>query len=84
MTMLSAIAKVRLLILPYASAQGESLGQIITNELIANRWTRFSAAVAFVKGSGNYVDLLDALKGFATAGNPLAGDTTSEFDAVEA
>jgi hypothetical protein len=59
---------VELLILPYASAAGRSLLQVLIEELRQGTWSRFQAAVAFAKASGNFPDLLDALRAFAEAG----------------
>jgi HKD family nuclease len=88
-----AVARVRLLVLPYASLQGESLVQLLVNELGSARWSRFAAAVAFAKHSGNYVEFLDALRKFSEAGNTVeltfGGNTFgaeaagSEYEAIE-
>src|SRR5260370_32299564 len=64
-----AMAKVRLLVLPYGSAQAGSLVELLVSELNGGRWSRFAAAVAFARQSANYVEFLDALEKFAAAGN---------------
>lgn len=89
----TALAKVRLLILPYASEQGCSLAQLLVKELESGRWCRFTAAVAFTKESGNYVEFLNSLRRFAKAGNRVeltfgantfgAEAAGSEYGAVE-
>lgn len=89
----TAIAKVRLLVLPYASDQGESLVQLLVTELNSGRWSRFAAAVAFVKQSGNYIEFVDALRKFARSGNHVeltfgantfgAEAAGSEYQAIE-
>jgi HKD family nuclease len=59
---------IELLILPYASAAGRSLLHVLIDELRRGTWSRFQAAVAFAKASGNFPDLVDALRTFAEAG----------------
>lgn len=57
-----------LLVLPYATAEGRSLLHVLIEELRRGTWSRFRAAIAFAKTSGNFPDLLNALHGFAENG----------------
>jgi HKD family nuclease len=66
--LLSLRADTEILILPYDSALGASLLQRLIAELESGSWTRFRAAVAFVKASANYEELLRALVRFASGG----------------
>jgi len=84
---------VELLVLPYASAAGRSLLHVLIEELRRGTWSRFQAAVAFAKASGNFPDLVDALHAFAEAGgrveltfgaDTFSGETKgSDLEAVE-
>jgi phosphatidylserine/phosphatidylglycerophosphate/cardiolipin synthase-like enzyme len=85
-------AQIDFLILPYDSQEGISLIGLLVEEL-AGRWKSFRAAVAFVRRSGNFPVLLDALRAFAAAGNTVSltfgadlfgGDSpASDYQAVE-
>ena len=59
--------EVELLILPYASAEGDSLLDRLIEEFQSDSWVEFWGAVGFVKQSGNFPELLDAMRQFATA-----------------
>jgi HKD family nuclease len=67
----AALAKIRLLILPYPGGEPGSVAELLIKELKSGRWSRFAAAVAFAKHSGNYVELLAAMRAFAQAGNRI-------------
>lgn len=54
-----------ILILPFASIEGRSLAALLAAELSGGRWQAFYAAIGFAKSSGNFPDLLDALRRFA-------------------
>ena len=58
--------EVELLILPYASAEGGSLLELLIGEFESDTWAEFWGAVGFVKQSGNFPDLLDAMRRFAS------------------
>jgi HKD family nuclease len=62
---------IELLILPYASAAGHSLLKVLIEELNSRRWSRFQAAVAFLKTTGNFPDLVGALSAFAESGGQV-------------
>ena len=70
-------AKIEILILPYDSSEGASLLARLTTELNSGAWTRFRAAVAFARSSGNDARLIEALKNFADGG----GSTQLTFGA---
>ena len=65
----------------------------LTAELNGGRWTRFRAAVAFARSSGNDGELIEALKSFSESGGVIgltfgadtfAGETKgSDYEAVE-
>ncbi|MDX1944231.1 MAG: phospholipase D family protein [Pirellulaceae bacterium] len=65
------LADVEFLILPYASAEGRSLLHVLISEFGKPDWTHFRAAVAFAKASGSYVELFDAMRGFAQRGSRI-------------
>ena len=58
-------ADVELIFLPYAEAQEETIVDVLIRELTSGEWSSFLAAVAFVRVSGNYPELLEALRDFA-------------------
>lgn len=82
-----------ILLLPYDSASGASLLHRVIAELESGNWTRFRAAIAFAKSSGNYRELVSALVKFAkssgtielTFGADTFGANTkgSDMEAVE-
>lgn len=68
-----------LLVLPYAARDGGHLLDRLIAELESDNWTEFRAAVAFGRRSGNFPDLLEALRTFAEAGH----EVTITFSAQE-
>jgi HKD family nuclease len=87
-------ASVEFLVLPYDSANGNSLVDLLARELTSQAWLSFRAAVAFVRSSGNFPTLVDALEAFAAKGGEIAltfgadlfssDAPASDFAAVEA
>jgi len=85
-------AKTEILILPYAGENNKTLLHILIEEFRSDRWTRFQSAIAFAKSSGNYVELLEAMHGFAERGGIIemtfgadifGGEVRgSEYDAI--
>ena len=85
-------AKIEVLLLPYDSSGGASMLARLTTELNSGAWTRFRAAVAFARSSGNDARLLDALQNFAAGGGVIcltfgadtfAGNAKgSDYDAI--
>lgn len=61
------LAETEIILIPYSNQAEKSILHILINELSNGRWTRFQAAVAFARQSGNYDDLLDSLVRFAKA-----------------
>ena len=86
-------AKVEVILLPYDSANGQSMLARLIDELSSGSWTRFRAAVAFARASGNDTRLLQALKSFSDGGGEIrltfgadtfAGDAKgSDYEAIE-
>lgn len=86
-------ADIEIIILPYDAADEDSLLRRLVAELTNGSWTRFRAAVAFAKFSGNFKQLLSALNAFATAGNSVqltfgadifgANTKGTDFEAIE-
>lgn len=86
-------AKVEVLVLPYDSANGQSMLARLIDELSSGSWSRFRAAVAFARASGNDTRLLEALKTFSDGGGQIrltfgadtfAGDAKgSDYEAIE-
>lgn len=85
----------RLLLLPFASQRAESLIDILIREFNSDQWSRFYGAIGFAKVSGNFPDLLDAMRAFVQrSGTELSitfgadvfgGDTRgSDYEAVKA
>ena len=64
-------ADVRILLLPYDSAENKSLLHILIQEFQEGGWTNFKSAVAFASQSANYPDLLDAMATFAENGGNI-------------
>jgi HKD family nuclease len=86
-------ANVEFLVLPYDAADGNSLVDLLIRELESGGWQVFRAAVAFVRNSGNFPELVAALKSFASRGGEISltfgadlfgGDApASDYGAVE-
>lgn len=82
------------ILLPYSGQHDRTLLHVLLSELKSGHWSSFRAAVAFVKSSGNYPDLLEAIRAFAHEGNTvqltfgadiLSGDNRgSDYAAVQA
>lgn len=84
--------KPKVIIHPYASVVGESLLEMLIAEFNSGKWSRFQTAVAFLKPSGHFEDLLAAMAAFAegggelfmTFGSDLFSDTQgSDFSALQ-
>ena len=58
------MAKVSVLVLPYASVTGNSLAKVLIDNLNDERWTDFTAAVAFLNSSGNSKEMVEAILAF--------------------
>ena len=65
------LADTEIQILPYASAEKNSLLDLLIREFKSGSWNSFKAAIAFSKQSGNYEDLLEAMYDFAQKGGSL-------------
>jgi HKD family nuclease len=65
------MAKVSVLVLPYASATGDSLAKMLVDHLSDPQWTDFTAAVAFLNSSGNSQQLVEAMLAFIDRGGRL-------------
>ena len=86
-------AKIEIILLPYDSSEGASMLARLTSELNSGAWTRFRAAVAFARSSGNDARLIEALQNFANGGgfisltfgaDTFAGNAKgSDYDAIE-
>ena len=86
-------AEIEILLLPYDSAKGASMLERLVAELDSGLWTRFRAAVAFARSSGNDAKLIAALKTFANGGGDIrltfGADTFtgnakgSDYEAIE-
>lgn len=83
----------QIIVLPYSSAEGSSILEILIQELKSGKWDRFQAAVAFVKNSGVFDDLIDAIKYFIgnngqvsiTCGADIfkGNESGSDYEAIE-
>jgi hypothetical protein len=62
---------VELMFLPYAGAAQETLVDVLVRELTSDKWSAFSAAVAFARESANYRELLVSLASFARGGGTI-------------
>lgn len=86
-------AEIEVIVLPYDSTKGGSMLARLIAELNSGVWTRFRAAVAFARSSGNDVNLVDALQNFASGGGVIsltfgadtfAGNAKgSDYDAID-
>ena len=65
------INETEVLLLPYDSVNGDSLMARLVSELQCGKWTRFRAAVAFARVSGNDQRLIGALKEFGSRGGEI-------------
>ncbi len=84
---------IEFIVLPYDSANGASMLARLIEELKSGTWTRFRAAVAFARSSGNDVDLMEALENFVNVGgvvsltfgaDTFAGNAKgSDYDAIQ-
>ena len=54
----------QIIVLPYSSTEGNSILEILIQELKSGNWKSFQAAVAFVKNSGMFDDFMGAIKHF--------------------
>lgn len=86
------LTETEIIILPYAGKENKTLLHILIDEFKGGKWNKFKAAIAFVKQSGNYKELLDAMKDFVARGGSIemtfGGDifgfeTGSEYEAIE-
>lgn len=66
------LAEVEFIVLPYHSADGRSILSVLTEELDSERWNHFRAAVAFVKETGMFDDLLGSLRHFIERGGAVS------------
>jgi HKD family nuclease len=85
------LAETEILIQPYSSKQGLSLLDILIRELQCGKWSRFQAAVAFIKQSGNFPELVEAIHQFVGCGGTVeitfgadvfGGAQGSDYEAV--
>lgn len=74
----SMLTNVEFVVLPYASTTGRSLLDILVEQLRSGRWNHFRAAIAFVKESGLFDNLLEAMQAFLADGGSI--DLTSGAD----
>jgi HKD family nuclease len=65
------LAETEIILIPYSNQDEKSILHILINELSSGKWTKFQAAIAFAKQSGNYDSLLDSLVRFAKAGSSI-------------
>lgn len=56
---------------PYHSQTGQSLLDLLVAELDSGLWTKFQIAVAFLRQSGNFSKLLEAMQRFLTQGGTI-------------
>lgn len=66
------LAEIELIIQPYSSQAGNSVLDILISQLNSNEWTRFLAAVAFLRRSGNFLKLIDAMEQFMNNGGEIS------------
>ncbi|MGB4598630.1 MAG: phospholipase D family protein [Trichlorobacter sp.] len=86
-------AEIEFVTLPYSSAAGNSMVDVLIREFANGKWSHFKSAVAFAKQSGNVEELLQSMEGFLAAGNyvemtfgadKFSGNSRgSELEAVE-
>jgi len=77
---------------PYSSSTGNSLLEMLITEFRSGNWTQFHSSVAFLKRTGNFVDLLSAMRKFVeqdcaltmTFGSDLFKDSQgSDYEALK-
>lgn len=66
------LAEVEFIVLPYDSASGRSVLGVLVEELNSGRWNNFRAAVAFVKDTGMFDNLLESLGHFVEEGGAVS------------
>lgn len=83
------LADIELALIPY---DGRTIVERIIAELTNGSWTRFQAAVAFAKRSGNYIELLAALRRFSESGGRIeltfgadvfGSESGSDYEAIK-
>ena len=65
-------SRLKLIIHPYSSVEGDSLLENLITEFQSGRWSAFHAAIAFLKPSGNFDVLLEAMLLFLNDGGSLS------------
>ena len=85
--------EIEIILLPYDSSSGASMLARLITELDSGAWTRFRAAVAFARSSGNDARLIEALQNFSDSGGAIgltfgadtfAGNAKgSDYEAIE-
>lgn len=83
----------QIIVLPYSSIEGNSVLEILIQELKNGKWNRFQAAVAFVKNSGMFDDLIDAIRHFINNNGQVSitcgadifkgNESGSDYEAIE-
>ena len=61
-------AGIEIIILPYSGQKDRTLLQVLIDQFNNATWTHFRCAVAFLKQSGIYQELLDSLRNFMSRG----------------
>src|SRR5690349_13979509 len=78
--------------LPYDDREKKTLADLLVGELQGEKWSEFRCAVAFVRQSGNFKEVLKALVDFATAGgrieltfgaNTFSDTEGSDYEAID-
>lgn len=67
----SISANTELILHPYGSEDGRTIVHVLIEELLASKWDVFRGAVHFVKQSGHYDELMNAMKAFLGAGGTI-------------
>lgn len=81
-----------IIIHPYSLQRDNSLLHLLVREFSSGAWEEFRGAIHFIKQSGNYQELFDAMKGFLEGGGRIqltfgadvfgSRNPASEYDAV--
>jgi len=64
-------AEVEVIIHPYSIEKNNYLLNLLIQEFNTNKWTHFYSAVAFIRKSGNYKELLKSMISFAEKGGSI-------------
>ena len=64
-------AEIEVIILPYFADGEKTVGNLLAEALSSGKWERFQSAVAFARQTGNFDEIVSALRVFASKGGKV-------------